>query len=114
MPSHKQIIVEDVSNPGKQDEVVPTIGDSRDRDEEEDEEEGQEEMKEEEGWNPFGYRRLQDLPVREHDCAVTGQFLRRRDCTDNHTNDRGRSSLPRCWPTGRIRPTLTTLTPGSR
>jgi hypothetical protein len=55
-----QIIVEDVSNPGKHDEVVPTIGDSG-----EDKEDGQDdEMKEEVNWNPFGYRRLQDLPVR--------------------------------------------------
>lgn len=52
-----QIIVEDVSNPGKP-EVVPSIGDSHQDDEEEDQ------MQEETGWNPFGYRRLQDLPVR--------------------------------------------------
>ena len=58
-------MVEDVSNPGRQDEVVPSIGRSGDDDRDEDQEaEEEEEMKEVENWSPFGYRRLQDMPVR--------------------------------------------------
>lgn len=62
--TNQQIIIEDVSNPGR-DDVVPTVA----REEDEavptmSEEEDDEEMREEVEWNPFLYRRLQDLPVR--------------------------------------------------
>lgn len=56
--------MEDVSNPGKHDEVVPSIGRSGDDDRDQQNEEEEEEMKEVEDWSPFGYRRLQDMPVR--------------------------------------------------
>lgn len=67
--------MEDVSNPGRHDEVVPSIG--RQGDEKEDQQE-EAEMKEETSWSPFGYRRLQDMPVRTSLVGVLGWLAHAR------------------------------------